>query len=414
MEVIQLWMPLEIPERREIFVDLMIEELIKWYQPPGPIGHIDLNKFYANLALNRRPDLEGKPFGVHNPYRGTPIMAVNELASECGFDSAMPKGLAEQICQEKKERGEERCQGCSGLQFAIEDQKLQAEASADFYNLIAKCNPGIPQAPYGGVDECFIGYGQSQFSYDRAFIQFGKTIEFVNRKMGAKYGLALSASGCVAPNIWLAKMGTNSVKNKKDVVWLPMSNISYVKKFYDWPVRKFHMIGPKTSERLEKAGIKTIGDLADTPLSDLKVWLGDAFGTRVYLWSHGIDEFLVEPSPPGKSIGRSIRCKFQYLEHIQGRMRLRAGQVAKEMQKDNYWGNVVKVKLEFIKEGKKASISSQKTLSYYFNDLETIFRVGKDLLFPLYIEAREVIKTDIRRVEVRVEGVSQRIQLRLL
>lgn len=122
----------------------------------------------------------------------------------------------------------------------------------------------------------------------------------------------------------------------------------------------------------------------------------------------------MEPSPPEKSIGRSIACKFQQFEHVQGRMRIRAGTVAREMQRQKVLGNIVIIKLEFFLGGERHSRSSQKTLSNYFNDQETIFQVGKELLFPLYLEVKEVIKTEIRRIEVRVRGITPQNQLRLL
>ena len=413
MEAIQLDLPLEVlPIKLEEYIDPIIEEIIQNYSAPGPIGHIDLNEFFAKLALKRRPDLEGKRYGVHDPDRGTPLMAVNRLAKECGFDSAMRIEVALNICKERKNQGIKKCLECPGLQLAIDDPEMQAEASADFFNILEECNPGIPIAPYGGIDEAFIGYGQSSFNFDQAFVQFGKTIETVNKKMGRKYGL--SVSGCIAPNITLAKNGTNFIKEKKDVIWLSMVKVSQVKMFYPWPVEKFHMIGEKTAKRLNELGVKTVGQLASIPLPILKDWLGDARGTQLYLWSHGIDGSLVEPSPPAKSVGHSVRCKFQECEHIQGRMRMMARKVSFDLQKENLEGNKVEVKLEFIRNDKKDSISSQKILSHYFNDVEIIFKVGTDLLFPLYVEMRVVIKTDIRRVEVRVQGLRQRSQLRLL
>jgi len=370
----------------------------------GFVGHIDLDKFFASLAIKRRLDLKGKPVGVYNPYRGTPLMGVNEIAAKCGFKSAMRIRVARRLCQEKRERGEERCKKCPGLQLAIEDRKMQNEASSYFFDLLFESNPGRRIQSYG-PDEAFIDY--SGLIFLQAYDQFEKTRETVNKKMGQKYGV--SASACLAPNPWLAKMGTNFVKPG----FLTLPTTDSVKVFYSLPTKEFHGVGEKISQKLNQKGIQIIGDIAKTPREELISLLGIALGNRLFDLSHGKDESKVTPWRPAKSVGNTTKCEFPYLEHLQGRLRDLVSKVSKRMKEEgNYFGRTVWVGVRFpISENELKWIGKQKSLPrpHYFQEKEKILLIAMDLLFKLYDG-----KKKINLIGLKVTNLTQEPQLELL
>lgn len=354
----------------------------------GLVGHIDINKFFATLALKRRPDLRGKPFGIYNPWRKTPLMAVNELASQCGFDSAMRIEEAKRICQEKKSQKKEKCQRCPGLQLAIEDPVMQIKASVYFFTLLKELNPGIKMEPYG-IDEAFLDY--SGLTFTQAFIQFRETLQLLNDRIGAEWGL--SATACLAPNKWLAKMGTNFMK-PGGFMAIPKRDL--VKIFYPWPIRKFHGIGKELSQRLNEMEIETIGDLAKTPRANLTACFGLALGNQLFDLSQGKDDSQVIPQRAAKSFGNTIRCDFPHFQHIKGRLRTLASKISKRMQKDNYYGRTVTVSLRFKVNGLRW-ISASKTLPNprYFNEGEIIYPIALDLLSQLF-NVRNINRVGLR------------------
>ncbi|MEY4206289.1 MAG: hypothetical protein RL255_126, partial [Actinomycetota bacterium] len=76
------------------------------------------------------------------------------------------------------------------------------------------------------------------------------------------------------------------------------------------PVTELWGVGPKTGEVLQKLGLRTVADIANTPLETLKRALGDAAGESLYELSWGRDFREVITDSPEKSI--SAAETFQY------------------------------------------------------------------------------------------------------
>ncbi len=73
-----------------------------------------------------------------------------------------------------------------------------------------------------------------------------------------------------------------------------------------WPLaaKKVNGIGPKASERLERHGIRTIGELAATPQEFLIRKFGRSTGLWMHRIAHGIDDRPVVTESEPKSISR--------------------------------------------------------------------------------------------------------------
>jgi len=282
---------------------------------------------------------------------------------------------AKEICAQCEKKAKKEC---PGLQLAIEDPVMQTKASICFFNLLEELNPGIKIEQYGN-DEALLDY--SGIAFTQASLQFKKTREIINEKMGEKWGL--SASACLAPNKWLAKMGTNMAKPNG---FLAIPKTDSVKIFYQWPVRKFHGIGKELSQKLNQIDIETIGDIAETPRGNLIAQFWIALGNRLYDLSHGKDDSQVIPQRPAKSFGNTIRCEFPYFEHIKGRLRLLVSKVSKRMQEENYHGRTVEVRIRLTKVKGLRWISASRTLPNprYFNEEEIIYPIALNLLSQIF------------------------------
>jgi len=110
--------------------------------------------------------------------------------------------------------------------------------------------------------------------------------------------LNLTASAGVAPNKFLAKLGSDWRKldglfviqpEEVDVFLLPL------------PVGRLPGVGKVTEEKLAKLGVKTVSELRGLEQSALENLFG-RFGGRLYELALGIDESPVVPDRPTKSI----------------------------------------------------------------------------------------------------------------
>ena len=64
----------------------------------GPIAHLDLDAFYANVELQRRPELRGLPVIVAGSGPRSVVTTASYEARRFGVGSAMPASQARRLC----------------------------------------------------------------------------------------------------------------------------------------------------------------------------------------------------------------------------------------------------------------------------------------------------------------------------
>lgn len=166
--------------------------------------------------------------------------------------------------------------------------------SNDLYELLCKYTDQIERF---SIDECFLDITN--------FIPKGKTdlqiaCEIQKR---VKQELGFTVNIGVAPNKLLAKMASDFEKPDK-VHTLYKEQIA--KKMWLLPVAELFMVGKRSLPKLEKLGIKTIGDLAATKKEEM-IKLFGKFGKMIWEYANGIDEEPVKAQKEDpKCIGNSI------------------------------------------------------------------------------------------------------------
>jgi DNA polymerase-4 len=118
--------------------------------------------------------------------------------------------------------------------------------------------------------------------------------------------LSLTASAGVAPNKFLAKIASDWRKPDGLFVIKPDDVDTFLPPL---PVGRIPGVGKVTEARLEKLGIRTVGDLRGLELSALEGAFGRN-GIRLYELARGIDESPVVPDRPTRSV--SAEDTFQH------------------------------------------------------------------------------------------------------
>ena len=144
-------------------------------------------------------------------------------------------------------------------------------------------------------------------SVDEAFLDVGGAIRRLGppREIGelirtrVRSELGITASVGIAASKFVAKIASTRCKPDGLLLIGPEETVPYL---HSLPVSALWGVGAKTVEVLARMGIRTVADVAATPLPSLRKVLG-ASGEHVYRLSWGIDPRPVTPVRLEKSIG---------------------------------------------------------------------------------------------------------------
>ena len=237
------------------------------------ILHADLDAFYASVEQLLDPALRGKPIAVG----GGVVLAASYEARAFGVRGGMPGRQARDLCPQLI---------FVGGHFS-EYQRLGDAAIAvigDFTPLVERIS----------IDEAFADVAGCTHL-------FGSPAEIANairRRVRAELGLPISIG--VACTKHLAKIASQVAKPDGLMVVDPGTELEFL---HHLPVELMWGVGPATKQRLEKIGVETIGQLADTPGWSLARLLGPAAGEKLAALSLNRDPREIKPRRRARSAG---------------------------------------------------------------------------------------------------------------
>ncbi len=247
--------------------------------------HSDLNNFYASVECLRNPEIRDKPIVVvgSKEDRHGIVLAKNMIAKRLGVKTGDVYWEAKQKCG--SELVEVQADFAAYIKFSKEVRKIYE----DYTDRIEAY----------GIDECWLDVTASLRLFGS-----GRTIaETIRERVKKEIGLTVSVG--VSWNKIFAKLGSDMKKpdavteitqeNYCDIVWtLPVEDLLYV--------------GNATKQKLNRIGIKTIGQLAQTKEETLVAMLGK-WGSYLYAFANGKDEspvVTIGEEETIKSIGNSL------------------------------------------------------------------------------------------------------------
>src|SRR2546426_4527197 len=256
--------------------------------PERCIVHVDMDAFYAAIEARDNPHYRGLPVVVGAAPGGRGVVAAASYeARRYGIRSAMPVG--------------EAFARCPHAVFLPVDMAKYRAVSTQLFELLDTFTPQVEPV---SIDEAFLDLtacpppGQPAAPPDAT----GKTPLGIARGIKARIGetLRLPASVGVAPNKFLAQLA--SALAKPDGLRAIQARDA-MEGLAPLPVTVLWGVGPHTQERLHAIGVRTVGDLQQTPTSALRASLGFATESLAQL-SRGIDDRPVAVSRETKSVGR--------------------------------------------------------------------------------------------------------------
>ena len=235
------------------------------------ILHCDMNGFYASVELLALLELRGKPMAVcGNPEnRHGIILAKSEEAKAYGIVTA------ETVWQAKRK--------CPGLVMVRPHHEKYSYYSKKINQIYERFTDMIE--PFS-IDESWLDVTGS-------LRLFGTGKEIADRiRSIVKEEIGLTLSVGVSYNKVFAKMGS---EYKKPDATTEITRENYREILWPLPLRELFFVGRATAERLEKAGMRTIGDLAGYNRDLICAMLGKQ-GAVIHDYANGVDNSPVSRS----------------------------------------------------------------------------------------------------------------------
>lgn len=245
-------------------------------RPPEPILHADMDAFYASVEQRDDPSLAGRPVAVGGGGSRGVVAAASYEARRFGVRSAMPMVRARRMCPD--------------LVVVPPDFERYRGVSRQVMAVFRSFTPLVEPL---SLDEAFLDVGG-------AVRLFGPPIaiaEAIRARVREETHLPCSIG--VGPTKSVAKMLSAMAKPDGLAHW-PAAEV--VARLAPLPVSQLWGAGPKTVQRLEEYGFRTIGQLQSTDLRTLERILGDALGGQLHRLAHGEDARRVVPHEPAKSV----------------------------------------------------------------------------------------------------------------
>jgi DNA polymerase-4 len=239
------------------------------------IVHADMDAFYASVEQRDDAQLRGKPVVVAWRGNRSVVCAASYEARRFGIRSAMPAVRAERLCPEAV--------------FVPPDFTRYRAVSRQVQGIF-KLHTDLVEPL--SLDEAYLDVTENKTGLSTA-TRVARTIRSQVRE---ELGLTVSAG--VAPNKFLAKIASDWRKPDGLFVIQPEEVESFLPPL---PVSRLPGVGKVTEARLEKLGIRTVGDLQGLALQTLEDRFG-RHGVRLYELARGIDDSPVVPDRPTQSI----------------------------------------------------------------------------------------------------------------
>ena len=241
------------------------------------ILHVDLDAFFASVEQRDDPTLRGRPVVVGGTGGRGVVAAASYEARAFGIRSAMPVATARRACPRAV--------------FLPPRPARYREVSREVMAVVGSFSPVVEQV---SIDEAFIDVTGAR----RLVGEPGEVATRLRTAIRGTTGLAASVG--IATTKFLAKVASDLAK--PDGV-LAVGGSDAEAFLAPLPVVRCWGVGPATLARLDRLGVRTIGDLTRVGTEVLTPALGAGLAAHLVALARNDDPRPVVPGGPAKSIG---------------------------------------------------------------------------------------------------------------
>ena len=341
------------------------------------ILHVDMDAFFAHVELLEHPEFRGKP-AVVSPHsnRGIVLSATYE-ARALGIRSAMSTAVA--------------LRQVPNLIVMPPHRHLYTKYSADVMRIFRDFTPLVEPI---SIDEAFLDVrGATRLLGDPVSIA-----KQIRTRVFDETGLTCSVG--VASTKFVAKLASDACKPNGLLVVKPEKVLEFL---HPLPIRALWGVGPQTAKALERRGLHTVEDIADTPERALVSALGESLGHHLHELAWGRDSRSVVAERREKSIGREITFDHDVTEVdvLKRTLLAQSERVSSQLRDSGVECRTVALKVTF---SDRESVSRSRTLELPTAVSRSMYETACDLLDTLLAEqAVDLNHRSIRLVGIRGE-----------
>jgi len=344
-----------------------------------PVLHVDMDAFYASVAIRDRPELWDVPVVVGGGYRGV-VLSANYRARGYGVRSAMPMTRARRLCP-----------NAVVVSPAYETFEVVSRSVMENFRQIT------PLVEVISLDEAFLDVSGSVRRLGSPYA----IAELLRARIHDEQGITCSVG--MAATVAVAKLASRRAKPDGIVVVPPWEVTTFL---HPLDVGELWGGGEPPNELLHRLGLRPVGDVAHTPLTTLQRAVGVHRATSLHQLAWGEDRRVVTArrgsDEPDKSMGadetfgRDTDDPVVVLREV---LRLSA-KVGTRMRTARVAGRTVTLKVRFADF---TTITRSRTLGEATDVTREIYATASELYAALGLQ-----RARIRLVGVRVEGLVPR------
>jgi len=327
------------------------------------IIHVDMDAFFASVELLRHPELRGQPVIVGGSGSRGVVAAASYEARVYGVHSAMPSVRARRLCPHAV--------------FLPGDHAHYSEVSARIMAIFKGMTPLVEPL---SLDEAFLDVAGARRLHGPAEVIARRLRALVAEQEG------LTCSVGVARVKFLAKLASEAAKPRATeagpragpgvVVVDPQGEEEFL---HPMPVQALWGVGPATLAKLQRLGVRTVGQLAETPESAVVASLGRAQGAHLHALANCVDPRAVVPDQPVKSVSHEETFPRDLTDRgvLEVELLRMADAVATRLRHAGIAGRTVTLKVRF---GDFRSVTRSSTLGGSTDSAHEIAEIGRGLL----------------------------------
>lgn len=326
------------------------------------ILHVDMDAFYASVSELEYPQYRGKPLVVGAGARGV-VLSANYAARKYGIRAAMPVSRAQRMAPHAI--------------FIPPDHERYSEVSRRVMEIFFDFTPLVEPL---SLDEAFLDVSGALRIFGDGRAIAAAIRERVQRQEKITCSVGIAASK------FIAKLASGRCK-PDGVLEIPPDRVLTF--LHPLPVGELWGVGPKTNEELQRLGLRTVADIANTPVETLKRALGEGAGESLYELAWGRDFREVITDAPEKSISaaETFAHDLEDREELLRELLRLAERVTRRLRTRELRAKTISLKVRF---SDFTNISKAKTLPLPINGMHEVFEVARDLFISLRLDGARI------------------------